>query len=305
MTDNPDTTTPFPDGDAGRQSSTPSLIPTSEQLELEEYLRNNPRPERKLSNPEIRRFRWTLDGPLETSITIGRGRRFDPDEIREPYYQGVDEHGKPIWHPFSQIPLVDGDSNRLSSLKLRVDPLDDWDYFWMENHDRHTEPDLDIYDPADVLYGPIPDPVLAEEYGGGDRHLLKCCGGQNRPLGKGTNVVIVPAPRAEFVTVHDFVSVVHPYLLARRDDIIDGMNEDPGRFGKPFRSEIKLFVDWCGGSSVDMKDEADWMRNHGHPRKMPPGPLPPHVLKVMRDMRECREAEKAAAARRKANGVEE
>ena len=53
---------------------------------------------------------------------------------------------EPIWHPFSQLPLIGGDSKRVSSFKLFVDPLDHWDYFWMENHDRHTEPDLDIYD---------------------------------------------------------------------------------------------------------------------------------------------------------------
>ena len=148
--------------------------------------------------------------------------------------------------------------------------------------------------------------MLAEKYGGGDRHLLMCCGGQKRPPGKGTDAVIAPAPTAEFVTVHDFVSAVHPYLLARRDEIIEGMNEDPGREGKPFRPEIKLFVDWWGGGSVDIKDEADWMRKHGHPLKRPPGPLPPYVLQVLQHAREYSEVEKmAAAAWRKAHGLEE
>ncbi len=51
--------------EAEKQSSVPSLILTSEQLE--EYLRNNPPAEPILSNPEIRRIRWTLEGPLETA----------------------------------------------------------------------------------------------------------------------------------------------------------------------------------------------------------------------------------------------
>ena len=125
-------------------------------------------------------------------------------------------------------------------------------------------------------------------------------------LGKGKNVVITPTPTAEFVTVHDFVSAVHPYLLARRDEIIEGMNVDPGREGKPFRPEIKLFVDWWSGGSVDMKDEADWMRQHGHRPKRPDGPFPPHILKALKHARESRKAEEmAAAARRKAHGLEE
>jgi hypothetical protein len=131
---------------------------------------------------DARRIRWTLNGPLETSISIvNLGREFDPEEVPEPYYLGDKDGHEGKWHPFSRSPLSEP---KVSSAKLFVNPLDDWDTFWMEIHEHHTEPDA-TYDPAEVLYEPIPggDPDL------GDKRLLRCCG-EDRPLGKETDLVV-------------------------------------------------------------------------------------------------------------------
>lgn len=128
---------------------------------------------------DARRIRWTLNGPLETAIAVARDYSFDPDEVPEPYYRGPSgDDGKPTWHPFSQSSLAEP---KVSSLELFVDPLDEWDYYWMEHHEGHTDP-AGTYDPAEVLYGPLPDADESEKTDD-DEHLLLCCG-EKRPRGK-------------------------------------------------------------------------------------------------------------------------
>lgn len=186
---------------------------------------------------DARRIRWTLNGPLETSIFIVQlGRQFDPDEVPEPYFLGYngDREGNPTWHPFSQSPLTE---RKVSSTKLFVDPLDEWDYWWMEGHEHHTEPDQ-THDPADVLYEPCPP---SEAYPEGSM-LVRCCG-EDRPHDKGTGIVVKGTGDGGFVTIHDFLSVVHPYLMSRRDEVLEAMALDGGRPGKrPFGPESKLIV---------------------------------------------------------------
>ncbi|KAK4102272.1 hypothetical protein N658DRAFT_409271, partial [Parathielavia hyrcaniae] len=163
---------------------------------------------RVLVNPKVRRIRWTLNGPLEIAITVARDQLFDPDEVAEPYHQG---------HPFAQAPLT---KPKVSSLKVYIHTLDDWDYFWMEIHRDHTDPDA-TYDPAEDLYGSLPGMD-------GNEHLILCCG-EKRPWGRQTQGLVVKAATGHFVTIHDFISTVHPYLMARRGDILETMNLEPGR----------------------------------------------------------------------------
>jgi hypothetical protein len=220
---------------------------------------------------ETRRIRWTLNGPLETAITISRDVYFDSDEGTEPYYLGNDDNEEPKWHAFSQLPLTEP---KVSSLRLCVDPLDHWDYHWMEKHDQHLfldEKRAGNVPDDEVLFGPLP-PEAADKDGyldPGDEHMLVCCR-EKRPLGKEVKVVIKPAAGEGrgFVTIHDFISTVHPYLMARRDEVLEAMSENPGRIGTPFGSETWLFVIWYSARYVDVLDEADWMRT----RRRRPGP---------------------------------
>ena len=255
--------------DAAADSSAP--LPSFEE-------RNHPSDPVNLI-PETRRVRWTLNGPLETAITVSRDIYFDPDEVPEPYYLGNDndeEEGdgkESKWHAFWRLPLTEP---KVSSLRLCVDPLDHWDYHWMEKHDQHLfldEKRAGNVPDDEVLYGPLPREAayVDGEVDPGDEHLLVCCG-QKRPLGKDAKGVVVKPAAGEgpgFVTIHDFISTVHPYLMARRDEVLAAMSEDPGRTGtRPFRSETRLFVIWYSAPYVDVLDEADWARS----RKRRPRP---------------------------------
>jgi hypothetical protein len=166
------------------------------------------------ANPETRRIRWTLNGPLETAITVARDYWLDADEVPEPYYL---DREKPTWHPFAQSPLTE---TKVSSLQLSVGPLVDWDYYWMEIHEDHTEPDAKhTYNPASVLYGPLPPggDGGAQLQGDDDgEHLLMCCG-EKRPLrylGTGASEVVIrpTVSGGDFVTIHDFISAAHPCM---------------------------------------------------------------------------------------------
>jgi hypothetical protein len=177
-----------------------------------EELRGSMNPVEIRFNPETRRIRWTLDGPLETAITVARDYWVDADEVLEPYYLGGE---KPAWHPFAQSPLTEP---KVSSLELSVEPLLDWDYHWMVTHEDHTEPDAKhTYNPASVLYGPLPpggDKGVQLQGDDDGEHLLMCCG-EKRPLlylgNEATEVVIRPTTSGgDFVTIHDFISAVHP-----------------------------------------------------------------------------------------------
>jgi hypothetical protein len=86
----------------------------------------------------------------------------------------------------------------------------------MVKHEEHTDPvQKHRHDPTSVLYGLLPgisgDGGKKLEGDIDDEHLLMCCG-EKRPLGKGTRaIVITPTTRkGAFVTIHDFISAVHP-----------------------------------------------------------------------------------------------
>jgi hypothetical protein len=73
--------------------------------------------------------------------------------------------------------------------------------------------------------------------------LLKCCE-INQPHRKAAKLVIKPdtSSRRDFVTIHNSVSAVHPWLIERREDILGakGLVENDK---EPLPSETKLMVD--------------------------------------------------------------
>ncbi|GAW24991.1 hypothetical protein ANO14919_145890 [Xylariales sp. No.14919] len=165
--------------------------------------------------PEADRIFWTVDGPLHSSVWImSRGSL-------KPYAQRTDE-SNPTWHPISQCPLTEP---KVSSITVEVHEIDRWESNWVEEHSSHMDPP----EPGEPLsgdgfrYGPLPDygPDLLEEPLSEEQplYLLECCD-QPRPLGKTFKVVVQPSPGNEFVTIHDYLSTLHPLLLESRDDII-------------------------------------------------------------------------------------
>lgn len=180
------------------------------------------------SSLDPRRIFWTLNDPLETSVWILDDHE-SPKSI-EPYYQPpTDGSTGSNWHPASKAPISGRD---VSSITVRIESLDSWEDDWLDYHMEHSESDWSEEDKrkAGAQYGELrdydPDEDEDEEAG----HLLMCCGSE-RPRGKAVSVVVTAAATGEgFVTVHDYLSTVHPWLLSIRSDILGSIgvyDDDP------------------------------------------------------------------------------
>ncbi|KAI0395362.1 hypothetical protein F5Y17DRAFT_205044 [Xylariaceae sp. FL0594] len=239
----------------------------SEQQPLPSYedyrLNHHIRPSR---TAEADRIFWTLNGPLQSSIwIISRGSL-------KPYAQGNDA-SNPAWHPISQCSLTEP---KISSITVKVYGLDLWEGDWLYLHRLHMdEPDAFGADDENyVVWGPLPDcnpeldePPFSEE---NPVWLVKCCG-KPRPRGKGFKVVVQPSPGKEFVTIHDYVSTLHPRLLESRDDIIDNLCMV---YDKVRPAEVKLFVNFNGPKSLQFdldyeSQSARWINDEKRRRPCP------------------------------------
>lgn len=155
---------------------------------------------------------------------------YEPGSAPEPYFRPApDRASQPSRHPVSQEPYTEPS---VSSITVRVVELDEWENNWLTLHAEHAEPD-DQLDPDFVRFGLLPDYDPDEDEEGPD-HLLVCCGTE-RPRNNGLKVLVQAA--AGFVTVHDFLSAVHPQLVARREDLLGSLG-----FEEPLPPETKLMV---------------------------------------------------------------
>ena len=80
--------------------------------------------------------------------------------------------------------------------------------------------------------------------------MLECCG-QKRPWAYDTQLEVTA--QGEFLTVHDYVSAVHPWLMARRDTVLDALGKAYGDPGWP--SETKLAVLYLGPGPLNIGHE--------------------------------------------------
>ena len=88
------------------------------------------------------------------------------------------------------------------------------------------------------------------------RDASACCGGIDRPLNKVAKLRV--EAKGEFLTVHDFVSAVHPWLLGLREDILaaEGVLD-----AKPLRQDTKLMVYYPSPRCLTILDEDAWKVN--------------------------------------------
>lgn len=189
--------------------------------------------------------------------------KIDPDDaVFEPYYRAPDG-ADPSWHPISQSPYT---TPKVSSITITwIDPLDEWESYWSEKHQEHVY--AGDYDPAKARFGPLPDP---DETGHSSyelesgRYLQACCGTE-RPVYEQTKLLVEAT--GDFVTIHDFISVVHPYLMARRGEIVAAMREEQYR-GSPVPAETDMMVTLTTPTSLYVTDQSEWLEYHQKPRKV-------------------------------------
>ncbi|KAK4240085.1 hypothetical protein C8A03DRAFT_42371 [Achaetomium macrosporum] len=161
---------------------------------------------------------WALSGPLSTSVWVMPEPFYDPDAPLEPYILGVSGADTSELHSVSQAPLT---GSKISSAAVSVDVVNHWEDELFVMHNEHWddcrweedwEPDEDV-----VRYGTLPGQRPECDDFPGREHLLRCCE-TDQPLNK--NATLVVEAKGEFLTVHDFVPAVRPWLLALREDIL-------------------------------------------------------------------------------------
>jgi hypothetical protein len=157
------------------------------------------------------RLYWTLNGPLTRAISVMDDKFYDPDVPLESYY--LQTESTPSWSSIAQSPLTEP---KISSVTVGVEQLDDWEDEWMELHRDHVIPDPHSSGNADEKFGPLVDfdPDSDEE---GPEHLLRCCG-SDRPRKQKASLTVNAT--GDFLTVHDYVSAVHPWLMSLREKIL-------------------------------------------------------------------------------------
>lgn len=243
-------------GDSELEAEIPSLetlsleaeIPSFETLSSRAWTENRPQPQ---DTTHVRRLYWTLQGPLSESVTVMENH-WNPDAPREPYCQSVEPLS---WHSISQEPFT---TPKVSSISVTIDDWEQYEVNWLDDHEHHA--DLDTCELGQL------------EGGGSEPEILRCCG-TDRP--REIPPLVVKASGKPFVTVHDYVSAVHPWLLSLRDKILWALSivcED-----KPLPAETKLCVTRFTPDSVWILKEGEWVSHIKSYRNVPGGKLPLEV----------------------------
>ena len=178
-----------------------------------------------------RRLLWYFEGSLEDSIFVV-DNQWDPSGPRQPYAQRSST-GEMVLHPISKEPLTDP---KISSINVKSRDLRNYPDNWAESH-RHADLGLD---------GGVFE--FAED---GERgRLLECCG-EARPQ---NHVPLrVEASTEPYVTVYDYVTAVHPWMMNLREKVWSiSMTELPPIDGS------RVLLSYTGLNSVGPISESFW-----------------------------------------------
>lgn len=205
-------------------------IPSFETLVQRAWDGDHPKPQ---ETTHAGRLYWNLQGPLSGAVTV-MDTNWNLDAPREPYCQSV----SPLsWHSISQEPFT---TPKVSSISVTVDDLEQYVEKWLDGHEPHADTD-------DCEWGQL-------EGGGSEPELLRCCG-TDRP--REIPPLVVMASEKPFVTVHDYVSAVHPWLLSLRDQILWALSDIPD--DKPLPAGTKLCVTRFTPDSLWILEEDEWV----------------------------------------------
>ncbi|KAL2016997.1 hypothetical protein VTK56DRAFT_2716 [Thermocarpiscus australiensis] len=182
----------------------------------------------------------------------------DPD-TRTPYY----DQAAGTYHPVSALPISEP---KVSSITVHVSELEDWEENWLNVHEEHSEPDAPDAFP-DAKWGKLSGGGGEEDDEDEDEDddeplLLRCCK-QDRPRGKDAKLTIKPSKAWDgrdggFVTVHDYVSALHPWLVRLRGDILGAMGTADG-LDEPLGNETDLVVNCDALHSLMMELRTSWI----------------------------------------------
>ncbi|KAK0621894.1 hypothetical protein B0T17DRAFT_535328 [Bombardia bombarda] len=230
---------------------------------------------RVLFSPAAQRLFWPLDGVFPAAIYVMKTPR-SADDL-EPFFQpNAAGDGSGIWHEISQLPLTEP---KVSSVEASVRDLEQWEYDWIAWHSWHKDHNMEgqpQFGQEFVTYGNLDDDVRPyaddanEEDGSWEEDsdtefLIRCCG-EDRPLRKrGQKLAVTPSAGSEsFVTVQDYVSAVHPWLMSLRGDILSAKTvARPQQYPAPASMKWMVKAGLDRGPEPMIEEKKYWVRKHG------------------------------------------
>ncbi|KAJ3499549.1 hypothetical protein NLG97_g251 [Lecanicillium saksenae] len=202
----------------------------------------------------FKRLCWPLEGTFPGALSVMKNMRGALEE-KEPLQR---EDG--TWHEIASLPLTEP---KVSSLKAYVPMLDEYEGNWAAMHKNHETAEYETYEGLDE--DDLEDD--ASDLGYDTKYLAYCCD-QERPEDKeGLSILVTPAEGKEFVTIYDYVSVVHPWIMSLREDIIQAMTVLGD--GTNMALELARAMEWKisvrSGSRHRILSHQTWLSNHTTP----------------------------------------
>jgi len=165
------------------------------------------------SSMDMLRVHLSLFGPLESSVEVAD--TLGPDSKCEPYT--TDGHS---FHKISTSPATEPP---ISSISVTIDDLDTWGYRWEGEHRDDNWDNQEWTGDSD------------DE----DRELLRCCGIACPPPPPSLEVLPTTHP---FITVHDYITQVHPWIQALKPSILEALCESRSPSSRFYISLMSLKV---------------------------------------------------------------
>lgn len=195
---------------------------------FEERCRNNQHP---IPSNATSRLLWYIRGPSLKDNVFVLSDSSDPAGPSQLYALEATD-SKPRWHDISREPVT---TPAVSSVTVQSRELQGHPDWWASETHRHADPDFDF-----CVYG--------EEHGNGTRKLLQCCG-EDRP--QEHVPLLIKASTRPFVTIHDYISAVHPWIFSLREGILAASLNPPD-------DGSKLVINYNDISSVKISSEERW-----------------------------------------------
>lgn len=200
------------------------------------------------ATPATVRLVWSFnaDASLETAVSV-MASPFNMD-VLEPYFAGGGGDSQLRLHEISKSSLT---HPPVSAIVAKVYDLEIWESDWIDFHQNHSE-SYSYTESEDLQYGDLPDydPEKDED----PPHLLVCCG-TDRPRNKKGGVLVKASQSGPgFVTIHDYITTVHPWLMRNRDDILDAMDRAED-LHEP--EKMDLVVDAVFPASLRIKEKSE------------------------------------------------
>ena len=109
-------------------------------------------------------------------------------------------------------------------------------------------------------YGMLPHFNLGSDGEEGDEQrevLLRCCQ-VDRPRKKKASLLVKAS--GEFLTIHDYVSAVHPWLLGLRGKILQAAGDLLDHIPLPADTRLMVVFSAASPETVDIYTKEDWLR---------------------------------------------